>query len=233
MSVLYKLDARTKLIFVFLFSLLVFLINRLPVAICLLLFFIVIRFLAGVPFRRVKFLMNFTLLAVFVILMQAVFGPGQTYILKPFKWDGLFFGLLIVCRLSAIMLLLPIFTETTPPNLISAGLCALGFNYRTAFIITTAFNLIPFFREEGLAIMDAQKLRGSSSGIKAYSSIAVPLMLGAMRKAQNSSVSMDSRAFGVSKTRTWIDKPKMQTRDFLFITACVVFFPVFLFFNYT
>ena len=254
MSILYKLDARTKLIFVFMLTLLVFLINKLPAAVCLLLFFTVIRLSVKIPLHGLKFFKNLTLLAVFVILLQTVFGPGEDYILKPLfppsfpvfgglgslKWDGFFLGLVIVCRLSAIMLLLPVFTETTPPHLISSGLCAIGFNYRTAFIITTAFNLIPLFREEALAVMDAQKLRGNSpekgsffSNIKAYSSIAVPLMLGAMRKAQSSAVSMDSRAFGVYKTRTWIDKPKMQMRDYLFIAASVVFFAGFLIFNYT
>jgi len=260
MSVLYKLDARTKLFFVFLLTLLVFLIDKLPVVVSLLLSFIILRLAVKIPFRGFKFFKNLTLLAIFIILMQTFFGPGENFIVKPLfppsfpllgglgslKWDGFILGLVIICRLSAMMLLLPVFTETTPPNQIAAGLCAVGFNYRTAFIITTAFNLIPLFREEALVIMDAQKLRGVRSferrsfdrgslfsGIKAYTGLAIPLMLGAMRKAQSSSVSMDSRAFGVYKTRTWIDIPQMKRIDCFFIASCVVFFVGFLIFNYT
>jgi len=255
MSVFCKFDARSKLVFIFLLTLLVFLVDKLSIIVCLLLSFIVIRLVAKIPFNGFKFFKNLTLLAVFIIVIQTLFGPGENYIVKPLfppsfpligglgclKWDGFLLGLVIVCRLSAMMLILPIFTETTPPGEIAAGLCALGINYRTAFIITTAFNLIPLFREEALVIMDAQKLRGMRSfdrgsvfsGIKAYCGLAVPLMLGAMRKTQSSSVSMDSRAFGVYKTRTWIDIPKIKKSDYFFISSCVVFFAVFLIFNYT
>jgi energy-coupling factor transport system permease protein len=149
------------------------------------------------------------------------------------KFEGFILGIVIVCRLLVLLLLLPLFTETTPYNQIATGLCSFGLNYRSAFIITTAFNLIPFFREDAMRIMDAQKLRGLSafdkkrpffSAIKGYTGLLVPLILGALRKAQVSSVSMDSRAFGVYKTRTWIYKPKMKIYDFFVIAAFAFFF---------
>lgn len=170
--------------------------------------------------------------------MQTIFGPGESYIVKslfslPVKPDGFILGLIIVCRLASLLIILPVFTETTPFNKIASGFCALGFNYRSAFIITTAFNLIPIFKEEAFVIMDAQKLRGvRKTGIKTYAGILVPLMLGAMRKAQNSSIAMDSRAFGIYNTRTWIEKPCMKTYDYIFMVSCIVFTSCFLFFNY-
>jgi len=135
------------------------------------------------------------------------------------------------------MILLPVFTETTPAHKISSGLCALGLNYRAAFIITTAFNLIPVFKNEALIIMDAQKLRGMRSfekgsffsKLKAYTGLLIPLMLNAMRKAQISSAAMEARAFGIYKTRTWIDKPFLKRGDYIFsacfaiISICVIF----------
>jgi energy-coupling factor transport system permease protein len=247
MSVFYILDARTKLFIIFLFTLLVFFIDTFSAAVCLLLSFIVIRLTAGIPPLGFKYLKNLTLLAVFIIFTQTLFGPGETYIVNPLfpasfpffggtgslKWEGFILGIVVVCRLAALMLLLPILTLTTPPHQISAGLCALGFNYRAAFIITTALNFIPFFKEEALIIMDAQKLRGMRKfGIKSYINLLVPLMLGAMRKAQISSVIMDSRAFGVYKTRTLLEKPKMKRLDFFFITGSFVFFAILIFINF-
>jgi energy-coupling factor transporter transmembrane protein EcfT len=241
MPVFYVLDARTKLFFILIFTILVFFVDTLPAIVCLLLSFIVIRFTAGLPFRGFKYLKNLTLLAAFIIFVQTLFGPGETYIVKPLfpasfpflggtgslKWEGFILGIVVVCRLAALTLLLPILTLTTPPHQISAGLCALGVNYRAAFIITTALNLIPFFKEEALVIMDAQRLRGMRKfGIKSYTNLLVPLMLDAMRKAQMSSVAMDSRAFGVYKTRTWLEKPKMKRLDFFFIAGVVVFFVI-------
>jgi len=247
MSVFYIFDARSKLFFIILLTILVFLIDKLPVAVCLLLFVIVVRLASKVPFRILKLLKNLTLLAAFIILMQSFFGPGENYILKPIfpysfpvlggighiKKEGFFLGLIIICRLAALLIILPVFTETTPPHKIAAGLCALGLNYRISFIITTAFNLIPFFKDTTLIIMDSQKLRGLRAfGIRAYVSLLFPLMLSAMRKAQVSSIAMDSRAFGIYKTRTWTNKPRMKTSDFYFIICSIIFFGCIIFFNY-
>ncbi|MDR2543169.1 MAG: energy-coupling factor transporter transmembrane protein EcfT [Treponema sp.] len=247
MLLFLNLDVRTKLICILLLTILVFLVNKLETAVCLLLSFVIIRLIVKVPFKAGRLFKNLALLAVFVILMQMIFGPGDTYIVKStagdfnfLKWEGLLFGLVIVCRLFALMVILPVFTETTPHNQIAAGLCSLGFNYKNAFLVTSAFNLIPSFKDEASRIMDAQKLRGCRSfdkktifsGIKAYCSLLIPLMLDAMRKAQISSVAMDCRAFGIYKTRTWIDKPLMKKIDYFTVVFCIVYISCMLIFNY-
>jgi energy-coupling factor transport system permease protein len=228
-----------------LFTVMVFVVDKLPSAVCLALSFLVIRLTAGIPFRKTAFVKPLAMLAVFIVVMQILLGPGESYIVKPLfppsfpllggmgslKWDGLFLGLTICCRLAALTLLLPMLTLTASPREIAAGLCFLGFNYRTAFIITTAFNMIPLFQEEGRLIMDSQKLRGMRSfeegslagKLKAYPSLAVPLMLGAMRRARSAAIAMDARAFGIYKTRTWLERPVMRGRDYLSIAVCVVF----------
>jgi len=247
MSLFFKIDTRIKLICILMLTILVFLINNLPTAICLLVSFIIIRIIAKIPFYSGKFLINLSLLAIFIIVIQTIFGPGNSYIVKPLfggliilKWEGLLFGLMIVCRLFSLMVIFPVFTETTPHNQIAASLSSLGFNYKNAFLITSAINFVPFFKNEAVRIMDAQKLRGSKSfekksffaGIKAYCGLLIPLMLDAMRKAQISSVAMDSRAFGIYKTRTWIDKPKIKKTDIFIFIFCVLYITCMLFFNY-
>jgi energy-coupling factor transport system permease protein len=248
-----------------LFTVMVFVVDKFPASFSLALSFLVLRLTAGIPPRGIRFAKPLAMLAAFIIIMQILLGPGENYIVKPLfppwfplvggmgslKWDGLFLGLTICCRLAALTLLLPMLTLTTAPREIAAGLSFLGFNYRTAFIITTAFNLIPLFQEEGRLIMDAQKLRGVRSfdrrsferrsfersskdrssfkggsfmgKLKAYPSLVVPLMLGAMRRARSASIAMDARAFGVYKTRTWLDRPVMNRLDYLSITVCVIF----------
>jgi len=240
MSFLYDIDARVKLFFILLFTVVIFLVNKLSAVVFLLLFFVLFRLITKIHFRFGAVFKTLTLLAVFIIAIQALFGPGDSYIVKPvfIGWgsitqEGLILGVLITCRLAVLLLILPLFTETTPLGQIAAGLCALGLNYRIAFIITTAFNLIPVFRDEALCIMDAQKLRGARKfGIRAYTGFLLPLMLGAMKKAQVSSVSMDSRAFGVYNTRTWIEKPGIKIGDWLFLASCLMFSAGLLFFNY-
>jgi energy-coupling factor transport system permease protein len=246
MFIIYKTDPRIKLVSVLLLTVLVFFIDKLLLSVCLVLFVIIIRLVTGISFH-IKRIRNLALLALFVILIQTLFGPGDNYkIFSIFgriigvKWDGFIFGLMIVCRLYALLFLFPIFTETVSPYHIAVALHGLGFNYRSAFIITTTFNFIPLFREEALIIMDAQRLRGSRSfeegslfgRMKAYSVLAVPLVLGAMRKAQNSSVAMESRAFGAYKERTWIDKPAIKTTDIIVILTCIIFCVCLLFLNF-
>jgi energy-coupling factor transport system permease protein len=247
MSVFYFLDARTKLIFVLLFTFLVFLVDTFSSCVFLLLLVVIIRIASGIPFKGINYFKNLTLLALFIILMQTLFGNGENFIVKPLfpmsfpflggkgslKWEGLLFGIVIVCRLAALTLILPILTQTTSPHKIIKGLCKFGINYRSAFIITSALNLIPVFNEEAQVIMDAQRLRGMRKfGIKSYITLLIPLMLNAMQKAQISSVAMDSRAFGVYKTITWLEQPKMKLIDFFFILGGVIFFTVIIFINY-
>jgi len=195
------------------------------------------------------------MLVFFLIFLQTLFAPGENYIVNPLfppvfpllggkgslKWEGLILGLMIGCRLFTLVFLLPVLAGTTSPYRITSGLAAFGLNYQICFMITIAFNLIPGFREEGRTIIDAQKLRGLNSfeegsffaRMKAWSALFVPLVLGAMRKAQVSSVVMDCRAFGLYKTRTWLDKPVMKVYDYLFLAGSFVFAFLLLVINYS
>ncbi|MCL2720267.1 MAG: energy-coupling factor transporter transmembrane protein EcfT [Treponema sp.] len=244
-----------------LFTILIFLVDKLYIAVSLLLVTIFIRLAAKIPISSVTLLKNLTLLAFFIILIQSVFGPGNSYIVNPIfpasfpflggkgsvKFEGLVLGIVIVCRIASLMVFLPVFTETTAPAKIAGGLCALGLNYRISFIITTAFNLIHVFKNEALIYMDTQKLRGMYafertgqknkkrsfiSVFKAYTGLLVPLLLCAMRKAQVSSAAMDSRAFGIYKKRTWINKPVFSICDIYAVSGGIVFFIFMIFLNY-
>lgn len=244
---IFKFDTRAKILFVLIFTILIFVVDKLQIYVVLLLLILAIRIAWKIPFRSIK---PFITVSLLVILSQILFTSGENYILKPvfgfsLKWGGLFSGLTIVCRLAALMFLLPILTETSSPYEIARALAGFGINYRAAFIITTAFNLIPLFREEGRAIMDAQKLRGgnylenrrffelcSFAKLKTYPGLVVPLVLGAMRKAQAASVAMDSRAFGAFKTRTWLEKPVMKVHDYLSVAGFLIFSFLAIFVNY-
>ena len=221
-------------------SILAFIIDTLPVAAALLLCFLALRVSAKVPFSRVKFyfrLMSFVI--GFIVLMQAAFAPGETYILWRFTLEGLLVGLVITLRIAALMLLLPILVLTTSPYMLILGLSRLGLDYRASFIISATLNMVPLFEEEARNIMDAQKLRGVKvfeSGsfinkLKAYPSLAIPLMLGAMRRAQLAGIAMDARAFGAYKTRTWLLQIKMRGADYLSFAAFCIFAAGMLFLN--
>jgi energy-coupling factor transport system permease protein len=249
-----QIDPRIRILFVSLLSVTVFIVDQLPVAAGLVLSFAVLRMVFKAPFRSVKTFLTLSMLVIFIVLLQTLFGPGENYIVKPLfpasvpiiggkgslKWEGFILGLMIGCRLAALVILLPLLTAA-PPGQIAQGLTSLGFNYRAAFTITSAFNLIPLFEDEARAIMDAQKLRGRRSfeegsflsKLKAYPSLVIPLVLGAMRKAQAAGIAMDARAFGAYKTRTWTEKQAMKAKDYLLLVIFLVFVILVLVLNFT
>jgi energy-coupling factor transport system permease protein len=187
----------------------------------------------------------FLAIVAFILVIQTLFGPGERYILKPLipeaipfaggkgslKWDGLALGIVTGFRLISLALLMSMLTASTPPRLLAQGLVRLGLGYRAAYIITTAFNFIPAFEEEARMIMNARKLRGMRAGeegglfarLTEYSAMAVPLIIGAMRKAQLSAAAMDARAFGAYKTKTWLDSITMSPSDFAALALGAIF----------
>jgi energy-coupling factor transport system permease protein len=81
--------------------------------------------------------------------------------------------------------------------------------------------------------MKSFEKRKKKKKMKAYPGIVVPLVLNAMRKAQTASIAMDSRGFGVYKTRTWLEKSVMKKRDYLFLTTGIILFMLILMLNYS
>jgi len=252
---LFKYDPGVKIILVLSFTVLIFLVDKPAVIVCLLLSIFLLRIIAAVPFRGGGAYKSLFALVIFMVFLQVLFGPGERYIVKPLfpssfpllggmgslKWDGLLLGLVTGCRILALTLLLPLLTETTPAHKVAAALGVFGINYRASFIITTALNLVPRLLEEGRGIMDAQRLRGMYSfekrsslftKLKAYPGIIIPLVLGAMRNAQKTGIAMDSRAFGVYRTRTWLDKSVMKKNDYILLVFCAFYCAAVLSFNY-
>jgi energy-coupling factor transport system permease protein len=156
-----------------------------------------------------------------VVILQTVFG------------GGLITGLMIACRIISLVIILPLLTMTTPPGDIAFGITKLGFNYKTAYIITSAFNILPSFQEDARQLIDARRLRGALRGRRGkrnifarfgeYAKIALPLMIKAMRKAAAAGLAMDARAFGAYRARTWPRKTGMSAADFTAIAAGLVY----------
>jgi energy-coupling factor transport system permease protein len=249
------LDPRTKLLLVLLFTLLVFIVDHPLVAAGLSCCFFGLYTAAGMSFGKIRVYIKLLFaLVVFVMILQMLFAPGERYLLKPLfpetvpfiggrgslKWEGLILGMVIGCRLLTLMLLLPMFTMTTEPRLLALGLCRLGMPYKAAYIATTAFNLIPVFEADARTIMDAQKLRGLrafeegtlADKFRAYPALAIPLLLGAFRRAQFLGTAMDARAFGAFKTRTWLENISMSSLDFCVCAGGIVLAAVMLVLNY-
>jgi energy-coupling factor transport system permease protein len=177
--------------------------------------FLIAKIPARKVFARYKFML---FLIALVVALQTVFG------------GGIITGMMIACRIISLCLILPLLTMTTETGDIAFGITRLGLNYKTAYIITSAFNIIPSFQEDARQLIDARELRGIQSGKRnlfsrfgEYAKIALPLMIKAMRRASAAGLAMDSRAFGAYRTRTWPRETRMSAADFAALALGLVF----------
>ena len=254
-SFLHKLDPRTKVLLSLLLTLVIFIVSRPLAAAVLTLSLVVLWSAVKMPFNKIRGYVKFlSAMVIFITVMQILFGPGTHYILKPLfppglplvggrgslKWEGLILGIVSGLRLLALVLLLPMLIGTTAPHSLAQGLTRLGLNYKGAFIITSAINLVPALEDEALVIIEAQKLRGLRAfeegslwdKLKAYPALAIPLIIAALRRSQLMSFAMDSRAFGAYSGRTWLEPVKMSAADWRALAVSLVFCTLILVLNF-
>jgi len=245
-SAFHRLDPRSKIIFMLLVTGVIFIVQSLWVAGAMLVTLVLLWFLAGLPFSVLKGLGQATLgIVAFLIVVQALLYPGETVLVHPIipspvpliggvgrvTLEGILFALLLSLRLMAMVTLLPLVTITTPMHSFLLGLVRMGLPYRLAYTTTTALNLIPILQAEANAIVDAQRLRAFQvfekgnflEKLRAYPALVTPLVIGAMRRAQLMAVAMDSRAFGATKERTYIQDIRMRPTDWAFIVCSVAY----------
>lgn len=236
-SFLHRLDPRAKLLLTVLLTTVVLAVNTLPVAAIQMLMFGCLCLAAGIPLKKIfphsKLLLS---IIVLVILMQLLFGSESGgYLLKPLfpekipliggygslRLNGLLTGLMVSCKVIAVSVLLPALVLTTETRHLAFAFTRLGFNYRFAYITTSALNLIPLFEQEARLMIEARKLRGMKSlekrnlfaRLNEYSKLAIPLIIKAIRRAGLVGLAMDSRAFGSHQKRTWLMESRFSMID--------------------
>jgi energy-coupling factor transport system permease protein len=245
-SFFHRLDPRSKIISMLLITFLIVAVENLWVAAAILSTMILLWCLAGLSLSVLKDLATPMLgLAAFLVVVQALLYPGERVLVQPIvprsipllggtgsiTLEGILFAVVLSLRLFAMVILLPLVTMTTPLHIFTLGLVRLGLPYRLAYTMTTALNLIPILQAEANTVADAQKLRAFRvfekgnflDKLKAYPSLVTPLIIGAMRRAQLIAVAMDSRAFGASAERTYIQEIRMRHWDWAFLALATLF----------
>lgn len=245
-TLIHRLDPRGKVIFMVLISTAIFAIQNLYVSLFILFTMLLLWVIARLPFSILwGFLKALLPVFAFLFIVQAIFYPGDTPLIQPLiprfvpliggigkvALEGILFAVLLMFRLLAMIILLPLMSMTTPVHVLALGLTRMGMPYRLAYTTTTALNLVPLMQGEVGVIVDAQRLRAMQvfekgrmlDKLRAYPALVTPLVIGAMRRAQSMAVAMDSRAFGASKTRTYIEDIDMHAIDWVFIILTVLY----------
>lgn len=126
----------------------------------------------------------------------------------------------LTLRLVCLMTSFSIFFLTVHPDELSQALIQMRVPFEFAFAMSMAMRYVPTLGQEAYAIMDAQKARGVEldkgnllKRIRNIIPIIVPLIIVSIRRALSIAESMESRGFGASKTRTYMDTLSFRKRD--------------------
>lgn len=244
-SFLHRLHARTKLLALIAFIVLLFCArNFYGVIICAIVLFSGVAF-SKVPFSSVlRSVKGVIIILVFTAVLNLFFHGGER-LLTPESWfikiyaESIIFACFFVIRLFLLVVASALLTLTTTPVALTDGIESLlkplslvRFPvHALALIMSIALRFIPTLIEETNRIINAQKARGADfeSGnfikrVKAIIPILIPLLISAFRRADELGDAMDARCYTGSKTRTKYKKLKFGARDLVvfFVFAALI-----------
>lgn len=186
--------------------------------------------------RRLKMLVFFS---VTVLVIQAFFYKQGTPIPLVYLghtqvviWSqGLVRGVGLVLRFLNVILASMLFIVTTDPNHLAYALMQAGLPYRYGFMLVVALRFIPIFGYEMIQVRNAQLSKGIDVGSAGLRNLpryvkytVMPLVISALEKVDNLTISMEGRAFGLHRDRTYRVSFALTPRDWVatFFIAVVI-----------
>jgi energy-coupling factor transport system permease protein len=206
----------------------------------------VIIFMQGVigakipPLRLLKTTLIIGIASVFIVVFQGLLYPGETilFTIGPFSptLEGVQVGLVIALRVLSIVAASLTIARTTDPHDIFLSLLKLGIPYKIAYGLFIAIRFIPLMEYEAETIRSAQYVRGitqQKGGLREkgrqLSNFLVPFIAVGIRRADQSALAMEVRAFGLHPTRTNLRSLNFPKRGIWFFYIWLAAFVVYLF----
>lgn len=143
--------------------------------------------------------------------------------------EGVLYGLGVFCRSLTFLMLVPLCVFTTHPDKMVLGLVRLRLPYKLVFVFSSSLRFFPLIFDEIRAVMETQRLRGYAveemgalQRVKVYARIAVPVILGAMFKAQQIEVVLQAKAFSGGGDRTYLHDTRLGGAEWATIAGSVL-----------
>lgn len=244
-SLLHRLYPLSKLIWLILGSILVFILTGglLLVTIAGLYFIILLAIYPSI--WRVRGFRFVILTGLFLFLLYLLFDKSGALIWDPgmpifrLTRGGLTAGMRVSGRFLAIVFLSYLFILSTEPASLAYSLMRAGLPYRFGFMLVTALRLAPILEGEGRTIYQAQLVRGVQydrrgigNVIRLSQQFLTPLLIGALRRADKLVFSMEGRGFGQYPRRTFRRQQSPAPLDIVFNFIMVFLSGLALFINF-
>ncbi|MFX0068879.1 MAG: energy-coupling factor transporter transmembrane component T family protein [Promethearchaeota archaeon] len=207
----HNLDPRAKLYLAIIASALSLIFAELVPLVILLLALIPIIILAGSIREWARSMRGLVIFIVFIAVINTIFTTVT-------------FAVAMVTRLVALMTAFSIFFLTVHPDDLAQALIQMRIPFSFAFAMSMAIRYVPTIAQEAQTIREAQMSRGLElergniiKRIRNFIPIIVPLIIGSIRRALSVAESLESRAFGSTKNRTYLHPLKMGGKDYAVI----------------
>ena len=235
-SFVHSMDPRTKLLALIAFIVAIFLADTFYGMFLCLAVLIAAVIAARVPFGSVLRSVKGIIVILVITSVLNLFFHGGEHLLTPESWvikiyrESVVFTVFLLLRLFLLVMASAILTLTTTPVRLTDGIESLLTPlkwikfpvHELALIMSIALRFIPTLIDETNRIIAAQKARGADfeSGnifkrIKAVVPILIPLLISALRRAEELGDAMDARCYSGSKNRTKYKKLTFGWRDFV------------------
>lgn len=214
-TLIHRIDPRVKILSVIALSLLIFAATRLEILLAsgfLVAVFIILRL---TPAQILRTLRPVAIFMVLIFIVHLFFTAGRPILsLTPLpihiSREGLFRGLYVTWQFAALVLTAAVLTLTTSPSDFVAGidrllspLSRIGLpSQDLSVMIAMALRFMPMLLEEYDRIRTAQTSRGAdlatgslSSRMRAGSTLIVPLIFSAFRRADELAEAMEARGY--------------------------------------
>lgn len=246
-SFVHRLDPRIKIILLIAYIVAVFFADNFFALAAVALFLIVAILFSSVPIGSVlKSIKAIYLLIIFTSILNILFHVKKetdTVYFWVVTKEGLLSAAFLAVRLVLLVTGSSILTLTTTPVSLTDGLESLlkpltlvKFPvHDLALVMSIALRFIPTLASETDRIICAQKARGADfesgnivSRIKSLVPVLIPLIMSAIRRADELGDAMDARCYRGSENRTKYKKLKLSFRDFIAfvfvaaLIACIV-----------
>ncbi len=168
-----------------------------------------------------------------IMVLQSIFLHRGTALLSVGNFSilttgGILKGTEFLLRVSIIVISAAIITTSNYREVIQ-GLVQLRIPYDIAFMVSVAIRFLPLLRSEVRDTLTAIQLRGVELNkipfrkrLRVYTYIFMPVLTGAVRKAQALSIAMETRAFRAYPSRTSFLVLRFSARDYVIITLSFI-----------
>jgi energy-coupling factor transport system permease protein len=132
---------------------------------------------------------------------------------------GLYLAASLALRLLVIVTAAQILLEGEMRDYL-LGLVQMRIPYEIAFMTQIALHFLPILREEAISISQCMQLRGVAfhktgpiRRMKAFAGLCLPVFVGALRRADETSTAMELRAFRACPSRTYMRRLALKDPD--------------------